>query len=245
MTNEQFEFIQNIATACKNNSNYNILPSLTIAQAIKESNWGKSQLGALYYNFFGMKWSQGCGCERVSLPTKEWRNGVYVNVIAEFRKYNNFDEGIKGYYDFITGYKRYANLIGEKNSYLACKKIQQDGWATSPTYGDSLYHNYVLPYNLLQYDGNDVTNEYYKIGNEYTLTNDLYVRETPMGVKKKYSCVTPDAQRHGCYDGYGNAILYKDTVVTCKEVVELEYSTWIRIPSGWICAKNSTNVYVI
>ena len=55
MLNSQIEFINSIAKACKVNSEYQILPSLTIAQAIKESNWGKSLLSRLYFNYFGMK----------------------------------------------------------------------------------------------------------------------------------------------------------------------------------------------
>lgn len=246
MTTEQFTFIQNVAKACYNNRRYNILPSLTIAQAIKESNWGKSQLSSLYFNFFGMKWNASCKCDKVTLPTKEWNGKAYETVYADFRKYSDFDSGIQGYYDFITGYKRYSNLIGEKNSYTACIKIQQDGWATSPTYGTSLYQNYVLPYNLIQYDNyNDVDTSYYIIGDTYTLNSDLYIREQPNGVKKKFSCITPNAQNNGFYDGYGDAILYKGTRVTCKDIAVLDNSTWILIPSGWICAKNSTSVFVI
>lgn len=35
---------------------YKILPSLTVAQAILESNWGRSRLSVECHNYFGMKW---------------------------------------------------------------------------------------------------------------------------------------------------------------------------------------------
>lgn len=152
MNKEQKDFIEKVANACIKYKSYGILPSMTIAQAIKESGWGKSSLGAKYFNFFGMKWTKTCGCDYVELKTKEWDGSKYVEVKAKFRKYNSFEEGIEGYYKFITGYKRYSNLIGEKDSKTACIKIQQDGWATSPTYGTSLYNDYVIPYGLEKYD---------------------------------------------------------------------------------------------
>ena len=50
------EFIQSIAPAAVNSShNYGILPSITIAQAILESDWGQSQLASNYHNLFGIK----------------------------------------------------------------------------------------------------------------------------------------------------------------------------------------------
>ena len=56
MTNEQKVFIEHIASAAQAcYKKYQILPSLVIAMAIKESNWGKSQLAAKNFNYFGMK----------------------------------------------------------------------------------------------------------------------------------------------------------------------------------------------
>ena len=153
MTNQ--DFIKKIGEAAVNlYSTYQILPSLTIAQFIKESNWGKSSLSAKYYNFAGMKWTKGCGYDYVELQTKEWdrTSQSYVTVMAKFRKTDSFESGVEMYYKFITGYKRYANLIGQTNSQQACMDIQKDGWATSPTYGESLYNDYILKYNLLEYD---------------------------------------------------------------------------------------------
>ena len=113
---------------------YKILPSLTIAQAIKESNWGKSMLSAVNYNYFGMKWRQGCGTSYAEYMTKEYVNGKYISVKQKFRSYPSPQEGIKGYYEFLK-YPRYANLKGVTDSAKACIMIQQDGWATAPDYG--------------------------------------------------------------------------------------------------------------
>lgn len=151
---EYLNFIENIANACiKLYPKYKILPSMAIAQACKESHFGKDKgLGQYHYNFFGMKWTKNCGCDYVEYNTKEWKDGKYITVKAKFRSYKNFEEGMEGYFKFITGYKRYSNLIGEKDSYTACINVQKDGWATAPDYGTSLYKDYVMKYDLQRYD---------------------------------------------------------------------------------------------
>ena len=111
MTSEEMNFINLIGNAAvKVYDKYRILPSLTIAQAIVESRWGKSGLSRDCYNFFGMKWRDGCGCDFKVYQTKEQlKDGKYITISAAFRKYSSVDEGIEGYYKFLQ-YKRYANL---------------------------------------------------------------------------------------------------------------------------------------
>ena len=70
----QDNFIKTIGNAAvANYPKYKILPSLTIAQAILESGWGKSRLSTECHNYFGMKWRAGCGCDYKEYPTKEQR----------------------------------------------------------------------------------------------------------------------------------------------------------------------------
>ena len=146
------DFISMIADASiKYYDTFKILPSLTIAQAIKESNWGRSKLSEVDHNYFGMKWREGCGCSYAEYMTKEYIKGKYISVRQKFRSYPTPAEGIKGYYEFLK-YPRYANLKGVTDSAQACIMIQQDGWATAPNYGISLYRDYVIKFNLLAYD---------------------------------------------------------------------------------------------
>lgn len=88
------------------------------------------------------------------------------------------------------------------------------------------------------------TQTVYKINSDYTTKANLYIRETPFGEKVKHSNVTIDAQKKSHFDEYGYAILDKGTKVTCLEVKELDSSTWIRIPSGWICGINLGIKYI-
>lgn len=86
--------------------------------------------------------------------------------------------------------------------------------------------------------------ENYIIGNTYTLNVNLNIRDNPFGEKVKFSCITADAQKHSKYDDYGNAVLLSGTKVTCRAVSKQTDSTWILIPSGWVCAIESGKVYI-
>ena len=150
MTNS--EFIKKIGTAAvKYYSKYKILPSLTIAQAILESNWGRSGLAIACHNYFGMKWVSGCGTDYKEYLTKEQKsNGQYYTISAKFRKYPTLEAGIKGYYDFLN-YPRYKNLKGVTDYAEACKLIRLDGWATALSYTNSLI-KLIQTYKLDKYD---------------------------------------------------------------------------------------------
>lgn len=242
MTNEQNNFIEKVGNAARiYYPVYKILPSLVIAMAIKESGWGKSQLAAKYYNYFGMKWNTKCGTKYIELPTKEFKNGTYITIKAKFRAYDSMEGGIKGFYDFITGYKRYSNLIGETSPAAACKKVAGDGWATAPNYGTSLFNDYILKYNLMRYDlpetedPDEDVKPYYKTGVVYRTCSDLYIRKTPAGVKKKMYELTVNAKINSFQDPYGDAVLRAGTRVTCKDVVNYGKAIWLEIPSGYIC----------
>nr|DAV42020.1 MAG TPA: cell wall-associated hydrolase [Caudoviricetes sp.] len=84
-----------------------------------------------------------------------------------------------------------------------------------------------------------VWNEYnepltYSIGKTYTTRVDhLHVRYSVWGQIKGYAQLTADGMKHAYSDG----CLKKGTTVTVKDVKKDDSgSTWVRIPSGWICA---------
>jgi len=153
MTQAQQNFISTIGNAAVSfYPKYKILPSLTIAQAILESGWGKSTLASQCYNYFGMKWNKSCGCDYQEFETKEQNpDGSYITIMAKFRKYKSPADGIQGYYDFISGNKRYSNLVGVTDPELACDLIRQDGWATALAYATNL-KRIIKQYSLTDYD---------------------------------------------------------------------------------------------
>lgn len=77
----------------------------------------------------------------------------------------------------------------------------------------------------------------YEIGRTYTtMVDHLHVRYSVWGQIKEYSQLTRDGMKHAYSDG----CLKKGTSVTVKEIKKDETeATWVRIPSGWICAITS------
>ena len=212
-----------------------------IAQACLESAYGKSGL-AKYHNYFGMKAGKNYSGSSVKMKTKEeYQKGVLTEIYADFRTYPDMDAGVKGYFDFIST-NRYSNLKTATTAEQYLTFIKLDGYATSNSYVKSCM-SVVNKYNLKMYDTGlapAASLSPYQIGQVYTLQSDMYVRQTPNGSKIKYDSLTQDGKKNGKFDDDGNAILKKGTRVTCKAMSE----NWMKIPSGWVCAYNSTKTYI-
>lgn len=150
MTNKEFiDMIGKAAVA--EYERFKILPSLTIAQAILESNWGKSGLSQKAYNYFGMKAGSGWKGATYNAQTQEQTPaGQAFTINAAFRAYPDVQAGIRGYYVFLQ-YPRYANLKGVTDYKEACRLIKADGWATDVSYTDKLV-SLIEKYGLTKYD---------------------------------------------------------------------------------------------
>lgn len=77
----------------------------------------------------------------------------------------------------------------------------------------------------------------YIVGQTYrTQVDHLHVRFSVWGQIKEYAQLTADGMKHAYSDG----CLKKGTTVTVKDVKKDEAgATWVKIPSGWICAITS------
>jgi lysozyme len=128
---------------------YGVLPSVTVAQAILESGWGKSTLSTEAHNLFGIKGTYNGNY--VNYPTKEYVNGSYVTVYAEFRAYDNNSESVEDHGYFLYSNSRYSNLLGVTNYETVAEDLQSDGYATDPSYASSLI-KIIEEYNLTQLD---------------------------------------------------------------------------------------------
>ncbi|HEX2938920.1 MAG TPA: glucosaminidase domain-containing protein [Ruminiclostridium sp.] len=145
---KQTDFIAKIKDAAvEQMKKSDILASLTIAQAILESGWGEHAPG---FNLFGIK-ANGWKGKTQTFSTREYVNGKYVTVNGLFRTYNSWDESIADHTAFLTSDKRYQNLIGQKDYKTACCLVGSDGYASSPTYAQSLI-KLIEDYRLYQYD---------------------------------------------------------------------------------------------
>ena len=124
--------------------------SPAISQAIIESNYGLSVLSARYFNFHGLKCGSSWKGPSVNLKTKEEYNSQLVSIRDNFRVFKSMEEGVKGYYDFIST-KRYSNLKDASTAEEYLKLIKQDGYATSSSYVNTCM-NMVNKHNLTSYD---------------------------------------------------------------------------------------------
>ena len=122
-----------------------------IAQAIHESGWGESSLSAKYHNYFGLKCGTLWTGKSVNLSTKEeYSAGTLTTIRSNFRVYDNMEQGVKGYFEFIQ-LPRYSNLKGVTSPRQYLTNIKNDGYATGYLYVD---HTMALVdlYELTQFD---------------------------------------------------------------------------------------------
>lgn len=87
----------------------------------------------------------------------------------------------------------------------------------------------------------------YKVGKTYTLQGNMNVRTGAGTIYKikKVSQLTESGKKCATSKkSAANAVLKKGTKVTCKKVKKVGKTTWMQIPSGWICAKTANNTWV-
>ena len=145
-----------------------ILASLTAAQALIESNKGNAGLTQKANNLFGMKGLYEGHC--VTMPTTEYYNGIKTTVDAQFRKYPSWQDSIDDHSGLFWRSVRYTNLRGCTDYRLACINVQKDGYATSPTYSQTLIKT-IEKYKLYEWDrevlGTVPVDDKPKTGNPY------------------------------------------------------------------------------
>ena len=128
------EFIERVNLyAQKNYEKYNILPSVTISQAIVESDWGKSTLSAKYHNYFGIK-SINKSDKRVVFETIEYIDGKPVVIKDAFRVFMNLEDSVR-YHGLLLGTtKTYERVANAKDYKTATKMLYECGYATDKNY---------------------------------------------------------------------------------------------------------------
>lgn len=144
-----------------------ILWSVTTAQWILESGYGKTKLAKEAENYFGMKctlsgntWaSVWDGKSKIKISTQEDPgNGNYYTIQADFRKYPDMEHSIQDHAGYLLGaekspgVKRYAGLTNCKNFREAIQLIKDGGYATDTRYVSKIC-NIIERFELDKYDG--------------------------------------------------------------------------------------------
>ncbi len=138
------------ADAIKSQRQTGVPASVTMAQAILESGWGKSGLSTKANNFFGIK---GKGPEgSVTMRTREVINGKSVYVNAPFRKYDSPAQSFADHGKFFTDNKRYATAMKHTDDpHRFAQEIAKAGYATDPNYAKAL-NGLIDKYGLGRFD---------------------------------------------------------------------------------------------
>lgn len=143
-----------------------ILWSVTTAQWILESGYGKTKLATEAENYFGMKcnlssnsWkSVWDGTSKLTINTQEDPgNGNYYTIQADFRAYPDMEHSILDHAGYLLGaekskgVKRYAGLTECKDYKQAIQLIKDGGYATDTRYVAKIC-DIIQRFNLNRYD---------------------------------------------------------------------------------------------
>lgn len=143
-----------------------ILASVTMAQFILESGYGKTDLAQNANNCFGMKKSLsgntwgGSTWDGKSIYTKKTQEddgkGNLYTITADFRKYPCIEDSISDHSAYLLGAKngskmRYAGLKGCTDYRKAIQIIKDGGYATDTKYVAKIC-DIISRWNLTQYD---------------------------------------------------------------------------------------------
>lgn len=152
-------FIKEIAPivqdVCKSRDKW-ILPSVAIAQAACESNYGTSKAMAAANGLFGFKVGKGVKYgtawkgKSYSTKTKEYYSG-YVTITDNFRSYDSVKDAVTDYMDLLCSLSRYKAAVNENDAKKCITAIKNGGYCTSPTYINTIM-TIINKYNLTQYD---------------------------------------------------------------------------------------------
>ena len=158
------EFIKTVGMLAKKDmKKTGILASVTIAQAILESGYGRSILGMEANNLFGMKatlshnsWKSDWDGKTFKKKTLEYYSGKYVTITADFRAYASIEDSIRDHSNYLRYAKngkslRYKGVVKNKSYKKTIQIIKNGGYATDPQYVNKICA-IIKKYKLTKYD---------------------------------------------------------------------------------------------
>ncbi|MDE7183462.1 MAG: N-acetylmuramoyl-L-alanine amidase [Lachnospiraceae bacterium] len=137
-----------------------MLPSVVVAQAVKESAWGTSELAQRAKALFGIKQNGWAGKTYIKTATEQRRDGsVYKVENTVWRAYDSWEQSIIDHNSYIASRSidggktlRYTEIIGCTDYEMICMGLQKCGYATDVNYAASLIHDYIEKYRFDRFD---------------------------------------------------------------------------------------------
>ena len=115
--------------------------SVTVAQAILESDWGRSVLALDANNYFGIKASDRLGTDGVVwMSTGEFDDaGQAYETVSPFRAYKSLTDSVADHDDLLKSASRYAAAMRLSNDPKQfAQELSEAGYSTDPDYADKL-----------------------------------------------------------------------------------------------------------
>jgi hypothetical protein len=154
-SNQQQLFLETVSQAARDSAALTGVPaSVTVAQAILESDWGRSQLAQSANNYFGVKAGGSLGNDGVVwLSTLEYDDsGQLYQTFSAFRAYTSLTDSLTDHDRMLETSSRYATAMRvASNPRQFAVSLAQAGYASDPAYADKLVA-LMDRYNLYQLD---------------------------------------------------------------------------------------------
>lgn len=122
-----------------------VWPIMAACEAGLESRWGRSQLAIQAHNLFGTKTYKSSIYPTLSLPTREYVNGKYVRIPAEWVIYPSL---IECFQDRMNTLRRlsmyYGTALSASNAIDYINEVSKH-WSTDPKRADkviAIYQEY-------------------------------------------------------------------------------------------------------
>lgn len=142
----------------------NVLGSVTLAQGIYESGWGRSSLSVGGNNLFGIKaystWNGMVYDQKTSTLYSCYEDYLFsegqghINTYSAWRAHSSWTESVAVHSSLFINESKYAAVIGESDYKVAAKAIVDAGYCNDDGYADTII-KLIEQYGLDEYD--DIT----------------------------------------------------------------------------------------
>lgn len=116
-------------------------PQMVACEAGLESGYGTSNLAKKYNNLFGMKTHRHNLYGSVSLPTREFLDGEWVQTSSDFETYKDWDtcffDRLSTLIRLSGAYPHYAAALNAPDAETYVREVSKT-WATDPTRAEKI-----------------------------------------------------------------------------------------------------------
>lgn len=153
MSAEKDYIVRHLPLALEQQAKYQIPASITLAQALVESQAGRSELARRANNHFGIKCKEYWTGESYSKKDDD-RNSEGKLISSCFRKYDDVEMSYRDRSIFLSRTTRYNPLFAEEvhSPFTWAKMLSELGYATDSRYASKLIRM-IQRYDLQKYDG--------------------------------------------------------------------------------------------